>query len=67
MRFGEYLSKSGIRPIDAARDLDCSKSHVSNLIAGLADPSMALAREVQTWSKGAVTLADWPEPTARAA
>jgi transcriptional regulator with XRE-family HTH domain len=62
MRIADYLDQNGLKQIDAARALGCSKSYLSRLCDGLAEPSLRFARKVADWSAGAVSLDDWPEP-----
>lgn len=64
MRLATYLDQEGLDQIDAARALGCSKSYLSRLCNGLAEPSLRFARKVADWSAGSVTLEDWPEPPA---
>jgi transcriptional regulator with XRE-family HTH domain len=62
MRLASYLEEKGLDQIEAARALGCSKSYLSRLCNGLAEPSLRFARKVADWSAGAVSLDDWPEP-----
>jgi len=67
MRFGAYLEKLGVQQTAAAIELGCSKTYVSRLVAGLAEPSLSFARKIRDWSGGDVAVDDWPPPIVKSA
>lgn len=56
------MKAEGIDDQAMADRLNCTRTHVTKLRNGQADPSMALARAIESASGGLVTLADWPAP-----
>lgn len=57
--FGKYIRAKKIPANAAARALEIKRAYVYMLSSGVATPGLALAGQIESWTKGKVTMRSW--------
>ncbi len=61
MHLSDYMALRKLTDTEIADKLGINRTTIVKLRRRQSDPSMKLARRLQRLTRGAVTLADWPE------
>ena len=58
MKLGKYLKQQGITQAKFAEMVDVARPFITQIIAGIKNPSLILAKRIEKASKGMVTTDD---------